>query len=104
MAEEKVNAEYCDANDYYQRDKEYARQAFEAFLPKRTVIQVTGGPRYLVVGGNPIKSYTGTVTFSGLSVVGWLNTLEQAREIVTSHYDACAGLLIVIDTDTGEEV
>jgi len=61
-------------------------------------------PKYVLVGGNPFRCYTGTVACTGLSVVGNANTKKQMAKITTAQYDKCGGLLIWIDTRTGKEV
>ncbi len=60
--------------------------------------------KYVLVGGNPIRSYTGTGTFTGLHVVGHAETLEGIKELFTEKYDQCGGLLVMIELATGQEV
>lgn len=57
--------------------------------------------KYIVVGGNPIRSYTQTLTFTGLTVVGHADSKEELATLVREQYDACGGLLLVIDSATG---
>ncbi len=58
--------------------------------------------KYIVVGGDPFRSYTGTGTFTGISCIGFADTYDEARVLVTDNYDACGGLIEVFDTSTGE--
>lgn len=59
--------------------------------------------RYIVVGGIPFRSYTGTGTYTGLKVVGSSNNKRAIKKLVKDSYDACGGLLTIIDTTTGKE-
>jgi len=58
--------------------------------------------KFLVVGGKPFTGYTGTTTYTGLSVVGTTNTLKQAKKLFQKKWDECGGLLLIIDMTTGE--
>jgi hypothetical protein len=60
--------------------------------------------RYVVIGGTPVRSYTGTTTFSSLKVLGKGWDESQVKEVVERYYDPCGGLLCVIDLQTGEMV
>ena len=60
--------------------------------------------RYLVIGGKPFRCYTGTGTFTGLVEVGKATTVERARALVKANYEACGGLLMIIDLVNGCEV
>ena len=55
--------------------------------------------RYILVGGNPFSCYTGTLTFTGLGVVGSFDSKEEADVAFTSAYDSAGGLLLIIDTE-----
>jgi hypothetical protein len=55
--------------------------------------------RYIVIGGNPFKCYTGTTTYTGLSVIGTTKTLAKATQIANEAYEKCGGLLIVVDSN-----
>lgn len=59
--------------------------------------------RYVIVGGIPYTSYTGTGTFLGLKVLGSSNSLEEVKKIVDETYDDSGGLHLVIDTTTCKE-
>ena len=59
---------------------------------------------YIVVGGNPFRGYTNTLTFTSLKVVGKASSQEELKKLVEDNYEACAGLMIVIDSSTGKEV
>ena len=59
---------------------------------------------FVVIGGNPFTMYTGTTTYTGLSVIGKTKTIKQAEKLIKKEYDVCGGLFIVIDLNTGEEV
>ncbi len=52
--------------------------------------------KYLIVGGNPFLVYT-----KGLRVIGRVHTEDEVRKLVAEHYDECAGLMLIIDLDTG---
>lgn len=39
--------------------------------------------KYLVIGGNPFCSYTGTTSYTGLHKVGECDTKEEAFEVET---------------------
>ena len=54
--------------------------------------------RYILVGGH----YTGTGRYTGLSVVGSADTVEEAKEATNKQYEECGGLLLWIDTLTGK--
>lgn len=58
---------------------------------------------YIIVGGRPFTMYTGTTTYTGLSVVGNAASKEEAKAIVLAQYEECGGLLLVIDSETGKE-
>ncbi len=61
-------------------------------------------PKYSVVGGYPVRSYTGTQTFACLNVVGTADTIHDAAKIVNKEYHNCGGLILVIDLETGRPV
>ena len=60
--------------------------------------------RFILVGGSPFKSYTGTVSYTGLREVGRYTTKEQADTAFQDHYDECGGLLLIVEAsdDTAE--
>lgn len=60
--------------------------------------------RYTLVGGNPFRMYTGTTTFTSISVVGQTNTIKEMQQLVNDSYEKCGGLLLVLDNETGREV
>jgi hypothetical protein len=55
--------------------------------------------RFLVVGGIPFRSYTGTGTFTGLRLVGATDSQFEVAQLVDDNYDACGGLIDVFDLD-----
>lgn len=57
--------------------------------------------KYIVVGGIPFRGYTGTLSFTGLKVVGGSSSTEEIARIVHDHYDECGGLLLILDAETG---
>ena len=57
--------------------------------------------RYILVGGNPFRSYTGTGTYTGLTVVGAADTDAEAALVTNEQFERCGGLLLWIDTQTG---
>lgn len=86
---------------------EHSNEAWEgewpdSFLfPKKISIPISSGKRYLVIGGLPYKSYTGTGTFTGLRVIAYVDDLELAKEQVRQNYEDCSGLIICVDVETG---
>ncbi len=60
--------------------------------------------KYIVIGGNPFRGYTGTLTYTGLRVVGVFDDKEAVKKAVEENYDACGGLMIAVDVETGEDV
>lgn len=54
---------------------------------------------YIVIGGIPVSSFTGTITFSGLEVVGVTEDRKEVEKIVKEKFDECRGLLIVVDSN-----
>lgn len=59
--------------------------------------------RYIVVGGKPFRNYNNTTVFTALNVVGKAQTKKEVKKIVDDHFDDCGGLMMVIDSETGEE-
>jgi hypothetical protein len=60
-------------------------------------------PKYIVIGGNPFRGYTGTLSFTSLSVIGSSSSVEEIKKIVHDNFDTCGGLLIIVDTETGQQ-
>jgi len=60
--------------------------------------------KYFLIGGIPYRSYTGTGTFVGLKVVGQYDSIEEVETAVKLHYEECGGLLMVLDSTTGQEL
>jgi hypothetical protein len=60
-------------------------------------------PKYIVVGGNPFRGYTNTLSFTSLNVVGSSSSVEEIKKIVNENFDSCGGLLIIVDTETGQQ-
>lgn len=52
--------------------------------------------RYVLIGGNR------TETFTSLAVVGHADSKDEAAKLISDKYEECGGLLIWIDTQTGE--
>jgi len=59
---------------------------------------------YIIVGGNPFRGYTNTMSYTGLHKVALVETYEDARAIYKENYQDCGGLIEVFDTETGERV
>lgn len=58
---------------------------------------------YIVIGGNPMMtSYTGTITFTGLKVVGRTKELHDAEKLASENWEDCGGLIVVVDLNSGE--
>jgi hypothetical protein len=55
--------------------------------------------RFIVIGGNPFRTYTGTTTYTSLKVVGESETEEGAGQIASEKYEECGGLLLVVDSE-----
>ncbi len=60
--------------------------------------------RYMVIGGNPFRGYTGTQTYTAIRVIGLCPTIEDARNLWQASYEDCGGLLLIVDCETGKEV
>lgn len=58
--------------------------------------------KYILVGGNPFRMYTGTTTFTSLKVVATCQTKDEARQLWNQHYEDCSGLMLIIDAETGQ--
>ncbi len=58
--------------------------------------------KYIVVGGNPFRGYTGTLSFTSLNVIGSSSSVEEIKNIVNENFDACGGLFH-LDTETGQQ-
>lgn len=59
--------------------------------------------KYILIGGNPFTGYTRTTTFTSLKIVGSGNTKKEIQKLIKKNYDACCGLFIVVDAESGEE-
>lgn len=57
--------------------------------------------KYSVIGGDPFTMYTGTVSFTGLKVVGIAETEQEALKLIEDNNEDCGGLMLVIDLQTG---
>ena len=53
--------------------------------------------KFTLVGGRPTIGYTKTLTFIGLKVCGHAETEEEIKKLWDQHYEACGGLLLVLD-------
>jgi len=60
--------------------------------------------RYLIVGGSPFTEHTGTTTYTALGIMGRSDSLTSIQTMATEKYESCNGLLVIIDTQTGEIV
>lgn len=60
--------------------------------------------RFLVVGGVPFRSYTGTGSFTGLRLVGYTDSDDEVAVLVNNNYDDCGGLIHVFDLDNMEDL
>jgi hypothetical protein len=49
--------------------------------------------RYVVVGGNPFSSYTGTCTYTSLRKIAIVDSVQEANQVAIDHYDECGGLI-----------
>lgn len=57
---------------------------------------------YTVIGGNPFVDFSGTVTFTGVRIVGKCSTFDEMEKIAKDYYHECAGLILVLFN--GEEI
>lgn len=55
--------------------------------------------KYVLVGGNPFRH-----SFTGLRVVASSNDKMEIRKMWDQHYDDCGGLMIIVDTETGNQL
>lgn len=60
--------------------------------------------RYILVGANPFRGYTGTLTYTSLKVIGSVETLPELRKLWDENYSKCGGLMLMIDLSSGKEV
>lgn len=59
--------------------------------------------RFILIGGNPFRPYTGTTTYTSLKVIGTAHSKEEIRKLYQDNYENCAGLLLVVEAETGKE-
>lgn len=55
--------------------------------------------KYLVVGGDPFRGYTGTLTYTGMGIVGQTSNEKEVDKMVSDNYDECGGLISVFSYD-----
>lgn len=60
--------------------------------------------RYILIGGLPFRNYTGTLTYTGLKLVGQSDSLTEIGKLATRKFEEHGGLLLALDTETGEEI
>jgi hypothetical protein len=62
--------------------------------------------KYHLIGGNPFRGYTGTLTYTGLNVVGTNLTMDEAKKLWDEKYEECGGLGLIVGEDgsTPEEL
>lgn len=48
--------------------------------------------------------YNGTTTFTSLDIKFKTDSLEKAKDQFHKEYEECSGLVLVIDTVTGESI
>jgi len=56
--------------------------------------------KYLVIGGIPYLSHTGTIAYIGLKKFGVYDTLSKANMCMEENYDKCSGLIEVFAIET----
>lgn len=71
---------------------------------KRLIGQDASSKRYVLIGGNPFRGYTGTQTYTSLRVVDSFETEAEANQGWKQHYEDCGGLMLILDTHTGGEI
>ena len=55
--------------------------------------------KYIVIGGNPFKCYTGTTSFTYLREIGQYYSKKEAENYATEYYDECGGLIQVFEVE-----
>lgn len=55
--------------------------------------------KYIVIGGIPIKAYTGTTTFLGLQKIGIYDNKKEAEQAVDDNYNECSGLIDIYEVE-----
>jgi hypothetical protein len=55
--------------------------------------------KYIVVGGNPIKVYTGTQTYTSLKQIDIFDNKEEANKCIKDNYEECGGLIDVFEVE-----
>jgi len=58
--------------------------------------------KYTLIGGITLKSNTGTTTYTGLKVIGSSYTENGIKDLWNKNYEACGGLLLVLDAEGRE--
>ena len=53
--------------------------------------------KFIVVGGIPFRTYTGTVTYTGLKELGQLKTKEEANKCIEDNFDESGGLILLTE-------
>lgn len=61
-------------------------------------------PKFSIIGGSPYTGYNGECIIIGFYVVGTAETFEEATELAKRKHDHCAGMIMVIDLASGQEV
>lgn len=51
--------------------------------------------KYAVVGGTPIRMYTGTTTYASLSLIDVFDFKDSAERCASENYERCGGLISV---------
>lgn len=62
-------------------------------------IAILRSPTYIVIGGNPFRGYTNTLTFTGLKSLGEFKDKEIADGCVNLHYEDCGGLIAIFEVN-----
>lgn len=60
--------------------------------------------RYVIIDGKPFQDYNSTTVFTSLDVIFSTNCFNELKELAAEAYDECAGLIMVLDTETNEQV
>lgn len=53
--------------------------------------------KYIVVGGCPIRTYTGAITFSSISKIAQFNNKIDAESCLSKNYERCGGLIEIFE-------
>lgn len=59
---------------------------------------------YIVVGGTPFRTYTGTTSFTSIKELCRTTNQSEANNVVKDTYEECCGLIHIIEVDLENEL